>query len=51
MRLYPLFLSSYDKPWTEVSVRGNILDNMRSADKPPSDDHWRYSLEAIYPAN
>lgn len=51
MRLYPLFLAPYDKPWTEVSVRGDILDNMRSADRPPSANHWGYSTTAIYPAD
>lgn len=51
MRLYPLYLAPYDGGWTESAEREGVLDDLRGADRPVSRDHWKYSKDAIYPAD
>ncbi len=51
MRLYPLFMAPYEGGWAKSSERAGSLDNRHSTDRPQSKDLWRYSKDAVYPAD
>lgn len=49
MRLYPLFLTPYDVPFTEKDKTFNVSDV--HPDRGPSSPRYEYDLEAMYPRN
>lgn len=49
MRLYPIFLTPYDVPFTEKDAGFGVLNV--HPDHEPSSPRYEYNLEAMYPEN